>query len=48
MRDNGDGHENDEDYDEDDDDSLDPVNLERLSVGLFVAVDKPEWRRSRA
>lgn len=31
------------DDDDDDGDSLDPVNLERLCVGLYVAVDKPEW-----
>ncbi len=33
----------DDDDDDDDDDSLEPVDLDKLLVGLYVAVDKAEW-----
>lgn len=38
---NSDGADNDDN--DDDDDYLEPVNLDELSVGIYVAVDKAEW-----
>ena len=35
--------EEDDDDDDNDDNSLEPVDLDQLTIGLYVAVDKAEW-----